>query len=68
MGNYTFISLTFVPFIIRCSRNNQHYALICTTPLFYILAPTCFGSSLLSSGRFLDPCELLEIKTQWVVY
>jgi hypothetical protein len=24
----------FVPCIIKCSRNNQHYALICTTPLF----------------------------------
>jgi hypothetical protein len=42
--------------------NNQHYALICTTPLFYILAPTCFGSSLPSSGSFLDPSELLEIQ------
>jgi hypothetical protein len=28
------------------SRNNQHYALICTNPLLYILAATCFGSSL----------------------
>jgi hypothetical protein len=27
------------------SRNNQHYAMICTTPLLYILAPTCFGNS-----------------------
>jgi hypothetical protein len=43
------------------SRNNQHYALICTTPLFYILTPTCFGSSLPSSGSFLDPSELPEI-------
>jgi hypothetical protein len=40
------------------SRNNQHYALICTTPLFYILAPTCFGSRLPSSVSFLDPSEL----------
>jgi hypothetical protein len=40
----------FVPCIIRRSRNNQHYALICTTALFYTLAPTCFGSSLPSSG------------------
>jgi hypothetical protein len=37
-------SIMLVPCIIRRSRNNQHYALICTTPLFYILAPTCFGS------------------------
>jgi hypothetical protein len=61
-------SLMFVPFIIRRSRNNQHYALICTTPLFYILAPTCFGSSLPSPGSFLDPSELLEIQIDWVVY
>jgi hypothetical protein len=50
------------------SRNNQHYALICTTPLFYILAPTCFGSSLPSSGSFLDPSELLQIHIEKVVY
>jgi hypothetical protein len=42
----------------RYSRNDQQYALICTTPLFYILAPTCFGSSLPSSGSFLDPSGL----------
>jgi hypothetical protein len=41
----------------KCSRNNQHYELIVTTPLFYILANTCFGSSLPSSGSFLDPSE-----------
>jgi hypothetical protein len=58
----------FVPCIIRRSRNNQHYAQIFTTPLFYILAPTCFGSSLPSSGSFLDPSELLEIQIEWVVY
>jgi hypothetical protein len=49
----------YVPYIIRRSRNNQHYALIFTTPLFYILAPTCLGSSLPSSGSFLGPSELL---------
>jgi hypothetical protein len=32
------------------SRNNQHYALNCSTPLFNILASTCFDSSLPSSG------------------
>jgi hypothetical protein len=47
---------------------DQQYALICTTPLFYILAPTCFGSSLPSSGSLLDPPELLEIQIEWVVY
>jgi hypothetical protein len=51
-----------------CSTNNQHYALICTTPLFNILAPTCFGSSLPSSGGFLDPSVLLEIQIECVVY
>jgi hypothetical protein len=40
----------------------------CTTPLFYVLAPTCFGSSLPSSGSLLDPPELLEIQIGWVVY
>jgi hypothetical protein len=35
----TFIGLMFVPYIIS-SRNDQHYALICTTTLFCILAPT----------------------------
>jgi hypothetical protein len=58
----------FVPCIIRRSGNTQHYALIFTTPLFYILAPTCFGSSLPSFGSFLDPSELLEIQIDWVVY
>jgi hypothetical protein len=33
-----------------------------------MLAPTCFGSSLLSSGSFLDPSELFEIQIEWVVY
>jgi hypothetical protein len=58
----------FAPCIIRRSRNNQHYALICTTALFYIPAPTCFDSSLPSSGSFLDPSELLEIRVEWVLY
>jgi hypothetical protein len=50
------------------SRSNQHYALLCTTSLFYILAPTCFGSSLPSLGSFLDPSELLEIQIELMVY
>jgi hypothetical protein len=62
------IVLMFVSCIIRHSRNNQHYELICTTPLFYILAVTYFGSNLPSSGSFLDPSELLEIQIEWVVY
>jgi hypothetical protein len=61
-------NLMFVTCFIWRSRNNQHYALICTTPLFYILAPTCFDSSLPSSGNFLDPSELLEIQIEWVIY
>jgi hypothetical protein len=42
--------------------------LICTTPLFYILASACFGSSLSLSESFLDPSELPEIQIEWVVY
>jgi hypothetical protein len=53
-------SLMFVPCIIRRSRNGQQYAQICTTVLFYMPAPTCFGRSLPSSGSFLEPSELLE--------
>jgi hypothetical protein len=41
------------------SRNNQQYALVCTTPLVYILAPKCFSSNL-TSGSFLGPSELFE--------
>jgi hypothetical protein len=58
----------FVPCIIRRSRNNQQYALICTNSLFYILAPTCFGTSLPLSGSFLNPSDLFEIQIEWVVY
>jgi hypothetical protein len=68
MQVYLNTSLMFVLCIIRRSRNNQHYALICTTPLFYILAPTCFGSSLPSSGSFLDPSGLFAIQIESVVY
>jgi hypothetical protein len=38
------------------------------TPTLKHMATTCFGSSLSSSGRFLDPSELLEIQVEWVVY
>jgi hypothetical protein len=47
-----YANLMSVPCIIGRSRNNQHNAQICTTALFYMLAPTCFGSSLPSSGGF----------------
>jgi hypothetical protein len=58
----------FVRCIIRRIRNDQSHALIFTARLFYLLAPTCFGSSLPSSGRFLDPSELLEIQIELMVY
>jgi hypothetical protein len=61
---YIICCLMFVPCIIRCSRNNQHNALKCTTPLFNIQAPACFGNSLSSSGRFLDSSELLEMQIE----
>jgi hypothetical protein len=61
------VCLMFVPCIIRRNRNNQHHALDCATPLFNIQAPTCFSSSLPSSGSFLDPSELLEIQIELVV-
>jgi hypothetical protein len=61
-GNTVYTSLMFVPCIARRSINNQHYALNCTTPLFNIQAHTCFGSSLPTSGSFLDPSELLEMQ------
>jgi hypothetical protein len=56
----------FTPCIIRRIKNQQ-YALICTSPLFYVLAPTCFGRSLPSSGSILDSSELLEIQIEWIV-
>jgi hypothetical protein len=50
----------FVPCIARRCINNQHYALNYITSLFNVQAPTCYGSSLLSPGSFLDPCELFK--------
>jgi hypothetical protein len=40
------MSLMFIPCIISRIRKHQQYELICTTPLFYVLAPTCFGTRL----------------------
>jgi hypothetical protein len=54
--------LMFLPCIIRRIRIDQQYPLICTTPLFYVSAPTCFDSNLPLSESFLDPPELLEIQ------
>jgi hypothetical protein len=42
--------------------------LIPSTPLFYILAPTRFGSSMPLSGSSLDPSELLENQIEWLIY
>jgi hypothetical protein len=50
----------------RIRRDNKRTD--CTTPLFYVLAPTCFGSSLPSSASLLDPPELLELQIGRVVY
>jgi hypothetical protein len=55
-------NLMCVPCITKSIINNQHYALNCTTPLFNIQAPTCFGNSLPSSGNFFDSSELLEMR------
>jgi hypothetical protein len=49
-SDIVFFSLMFVPCIIRHSRNNQHYALNCITPIFNIQAATYFGSGLPSCG------------------
>jgi hypothetical protein len=54
--------------IIRCGRNNQHNAQICTTALFYMLAATCFGSSLPSSGSFWIRLSYVKIQIDMVVY
>jgi hypothetical protein len=59
--------MCFYKYLLRHIRNDQQYAMICTTSVFYILAPTCFGSSLPSSGSFFDPSELHEIQIEWVV-
>jgi hypothetical protein len=58
----------FVPCIIRRRRNNQHYPQTCTTDLFYILVPTCFDSSLPSSGNFWIRLSDMDIQINLVVY
>jgi hypothetical protein len=46
-------------------EKNQQYALIVPSFIyFYVLAPTCFGSNLPSSGSLLDPPEL-PANTNW---
>jgi hypothetical protein len=54
-----------------CWLSVEYHTTLCTdrtTPVSYVLAPTCFGSSLPSSGSLLDPPELLEIQIGRVVY
>jgi hypothetical protein len=53
---------------IKCSRNNQHNAQICTIVLFYMLAPTCFGSSQPSSESFWIRLSYVIIQIDMVVY
>jgi hypothetical protein len=60
--------LMLVPCIIRRRSNNQHNALICTTALFYMLPPTCFGSSLPSSWSFWTGHSYGKIQIGMVVY
>jgi hypothetical protein len=64
---YTIYNLMFVPCIIRRSINNQRYTQICTTALFYTLAPTYFGSSLPSSGSFWIRLSYMKMQVDLVV-
>jgi hypothetical protein len=50
--NIAFTTTTTDTACISFNFNNQHNAQICTTALFYMLAPTFFGSSVPSSGSF----------------
>jgi hypothetical protein len=58
----------FIPCIIRHNRNDQQYAQICITALFYVSAPTCFSSSLPSSGSFWIRLSYMKIQIDLVVY
>jgi hypothetical protein len=60
--------IAFYNYLFYIRRKNQQYALIVPLLYFYVLAPTCFGSSLLSSGSLLDPPELLENTNGGLVY
>jgi hypothetical protein len=64
---YLHDSLIFVPCLLDLVEMTNKCT-DCTTPVFHILAPTCFGSSLPSLGSLLDPSELLQIQIEWVVY
>jgi hypothetical protein len=64
----TVVNIMLLPYIIKRSRNDQQYAQICTTTLFYIPAPTCFGSSLPSSGSFWIHLSYMKIQIDLVVH
>jgi hypothetical protein len=49
-------------------NTNRMVGILYNVWLCGLRALTCFGSSLPSSGSFLDPSELLEIQIEWVVY
>jgi hypothetical protein len=53
---------------IKRSRKNQHNAQTCTTALFHMLVPTCFGSSMPSSGSFWIRLNYVKIQIDIVVY
>jgi hypothetical protein len=59
---------TEMPVFHNTSRNNQHNARICTTALFYTLAPTSFGSSLPFSGSFWICLNYAKIQIDMVVF
>jgi hypothetical protein len=53
---------------LPCRNAYKHSELNVTSSLQSQMAPTCFGSSLPSSGSFLDPSALLEIQVERGVY
>jgi hypothetical protein len=58
----------FILCVIRRSRSDQHNAQICNIVLFYMLAPTCFGSSVPSSGSFWIRLSYAKVQIDMVVY
>jgi hypothetical protein len=52
----------------ECSRNKQHNAQICTTIYSYMLAPTCFGSNLPSSGSLWIRLSYVKTQIDMAVY
>jgi hypothetical protein len=60
--------LMLVPCMIRRNRNNQHNEQISNTAFSYMLFPTCFGSSLPSSGSVWIRLSYVKIQIDMVVY